>query len=111
MCTKYDKQIRELRTQINMKGKDIQNQREEISDLETRLQQKVNELKGIRSQLSVLQTRYEECMAELDQNQAGHLKQISRQNRDAMDEQQKMLDNLRNENLDLKEVIRDMRRQ
>jgi hypothetical protein len=34
----------------------------------------------------VLQGRYEECMAELDQNQAGHLKQISRQNRDAMDE-------------------------
>jgi hypothetical protein len=37
MCAKYDKQIRELRTQINMKGKDLQNQRDEISDLETRL--------------------------------------------------------------------------
>jgi hypothetical protein len=50
-------------------------------------------------------------MAELDQNQAGHLKEISRQNRDAFDEQQKQLDNLRNENLDLKEVIRDMKRE
>ena len=50
-------------------------------------------------------------MAELDQNQAGHLKEISRQNRDAFDEQQKQLDNLRNENLDLKEVIRDIKRE
>jgi predicted nucleic acid-binding Zn-ribbon protein len=54
MCAKYDKQIRELRTQINMKGKDLQNQRDEISDLETRLQQKLNELKSVRSQIAVL---------------------------------------------------------
>ena len=25
MCSKYDKQIREMRTQINLKGKDISN--------------------------------------------------------------------------------------
>ena len=35
--SRYEKQIRELRSQMSMKGKDIQNQRDEISDLESRL--------------------------------------------------------------------------
>ena len=62
----YDKQVRELRAQANLKGKDIQNQLEDIQDLETRLQQKTNELKSLRSQHQILQNRYEETMAELD---------------------------------------------
>lgn len=111
MCSKYDKQIRELRTQINLKGKDIQNHREEQSDLEARLQQKQNELKSMRAQNQVLQSRYEECMAELDQNENGHIKQISRQNQNAIDDFEKQLDSLRNENLDLKEVIRDIKKE
>lgn len=111
MCSKYDKQIRELRTQINLKGKDVQNHREEQSDLEARLQQKQNELKSMRAQNQVLQSRYEECMAELDQNENGHIKQIARQNQNAIDDFEKQLDALRNENLDLKEVIRDIKKE
>lgn len=68
VSSKYEKQIRELRTQISMKGKDIQNQRDEISDMETRLTQKQNELKTVRSQLQVLQTRYDEAMSNVDEN-------------------------------------------
>lgn len=67
MVNNYDKQVRELRAQVNMKGKDLQNQREDISDLETRLGLKTNELKSMRGQHQILQNRYEECMAELDQ--------------------------------------------
>lgn len=66
MVNNYDKQVRELRAQANLKVKDIQNQREDIQDLETRLQQKTNELKSLRSQHQILQNRYEETMAELD---------------------------------------------
>ena len=54
MCTKYDKQIRELRNQINMKAKDIQNQREEVSDLENKVSQKQNEIKSLRTQYAVI---------------------------------------------------------
>lgn len=61
---------------MSMKGKDIQNQRDEISDLETRLSQKQNELKTVRSQLQVLQQRYDEAMANADENQTGYLRQI-----------------------------------
>ena len=50
-------------------------------------------------------------MAELDTNETGHLKQMSRQNQSAIDELVKQQDELRNENLDLKEVIRDMKKQ
>ena len=49
MCVKYDKQIRELRNQINMKAKDIQNQREEVSEMENKASQKQNEIKSLRS--------------------------------------------------------------
>mmetsp|Transcript_36983 Transcript_36983/g.56659 ORF Transcript_36983/g.56659 Transcript_36983/m.56659 type:complete len:82 (+) Transcript_36983:992-1237(+) len=48
MCNSYDKQIRELRTQVNMKGKDLHNQKEEVADLETRFSQKQTELKSLR---------------------------------------------------------------
>lgn len=61
--------------------------------------------------MQVVQSRYEECMAELDQNQTGHLKQISRQNQSAVDDLHKQIDGLRNENLDLKEVIRELKKQ
>ena len=54
-----------------MKGKDIQNQREEISDLEQRLQTKVAESKALRTQLQILQSKYEECLNELQNNESG----------------------------------------
>ena len=110
MSSKYEKQIRELRTQISMKGKDIQNQRDEISDMETRLTQKQNELKTVRSQLQVLQTRYDEAMSNEDENQTGYMRQIQNQNNKVIDELQKQMDELRNENLDLKDVIRNMKK-
>lgn len=37
MVANNDKQIRELRAQVNLKGKDISNLREEVGDLEARL--------------------------------------------------------------------------
>ena len=45
----FERQVRELRTQINMKNKDIANFREEQSDLESRLSNKVNEVRSIKS--------------------------------------------------------------
>ena len=50
-------------------------------------------------------------MAEVDNNQTGQIKTMSRQNRDAIDEMGRQCDELRNENLDLKEVIREMKRE
>ena len=47
----FERQIRELRTQISMKNKDIANFREEQSDLETRLTNKVNEVRSIKTQM------------------------------------------------------------
>ena len=109
--TRYEKQIRELRSQMSMKGKDIQNQREEISDLEARLTQKQNELKTVRSQLQVLQQRYDEAMSNADENQAGYLRQVQNQNNKFIDELHKQMDDLRNENLDLKDVIRNIKKE
>jgi outer membrane protein TolC len=48
MVSGYDKQIREMRAQVSLKGKDLHNQREDISDLEQRLQQKTSELRNTR---------------------------------------------------------------
>ena len=89
----------------------MQNQREEQSDLEQKLQIKQNELKTMRSQMQVLQTKYEECMAELEQNQDGHIKIINKQAQSAMEDLEKQIDALRNENLDLKEAIRESKRE
>lgn len=66
------------------------------------MQQKTNELKSQRQQHQILQSRYEECTAELDQAQSGHLKTINRQNQAQLEELDRQIDMLRNENLDLK---------
>ena len=65
----------------------------------------------MRSQHQVLQTRYEEVMAELDQAQAGHLKTINKQNRYQLENIEKQMDALRNENLDLKQTIREINKE
>ena len=59
-----------MRSQLQMKNKDISNYREENNDLETRLQAKTNELQTTKSQLQVIQSRYEESLQELDQIQS-----------------------------------------
>jgi len=50
-------------------------------------------------------------MAEQDQNQSGHLKLISKQNREKLDDMEKQIDLLRNENLDLKQVVREINKE
>lgn len=49
-------------------------------------------------------------MQELDQAQTGHLKQISRQNRYQFEDLERQIDQLRNENLDLKTSLRELNR-
>ena len=69
--TNFERQVRELRSQISMKNKDIANYREETADLESRLAAKTNELRTVKTQMQVVQSRYEEAMQEIDQLQAG----------------------------------------
>ena len=49
--TNFERQVRELRSQLSMKNKDIANFREEISDYETRMTAKTNELRSVKNQL------------------------------------------------------------
>lgn len=59
----------------------------------------------------MLQSKYEECMAELDTNQTGQIKQISKQNQSYIDELLKQQTDIRSENVELKEMIRNMKKQ
>ena len=43
--------MREIRTQLSMKNKDIANFREEVADYDSRLNAKTNELRALKSQL------------------------------------------------------------
>ena len=45
----FERQARELRSQISMKNKDISSYREESADLESRLQTKSNELRTVKT--------------------------------------------------------------
>ena len=47
----FERQARELRSQIATKNKEITNQRDEISDLDSRLRQKTTELRNVKVQL------------------------------------------------------------
>ena len=71
VVTNFERQVRELRSQVSMKNKDIANYREETADLESRLSTKTNELRTVKTQMQVVQSRYEEAMQEIDQLQAG----------------------------------------
>ena len=54
MVTNFERQVRELRSQIGMKNKDIANYREETADLESRLGTKTNELRTVKTQMQVV---------------------------------------------------------
>ena len=67
--TNFERQVRDLRSQLSMKNKDIANYREEVQDLEGRLTAKTNELRTTKTQMQVIQSRYEDAMREMDQFQ------------------------------------------
>ena len=51
VVTNFERQVRELRSQLSMKNKDIANYREEVQDLEARLTAKTNELRTTKTQM------------------------------------------------------------
>ena len=91
-----------------MKNKDIANLREEVSDLENRLQVKVNELKTTKGQLQIVQSRYEESLEELDQLQSKQVRKAEQIQRDVQDNYEKHINNVKMENLHLKETLREI---
>ena len=66
MVTSFERQVRELRSQLNMKTKDVANFREEVAALETRLNAKTAELRSVKSQLQIMTSRYEEVNQDLE---------------------------------------------
>lgn len=91
-----------------MKNKDIANLREEVNDLENRLQVKVNELKTTKGQLQIVQSRYEESLEELDQLQSKQVRKAEQIQRDVQDNYEKHINNVKMENLHLKETLREI---
>jgi predicted nucleic acid-binding Zn-ribbon protein len=90
-----------------MKNKDISNYREENNDLDSRLQQKTTELRTLKTQLQVVQSRYEEVLQELDNQQSGTMRKAEQVTRDVQDNFEKQLAEIRMENIQLRETIRE----
>lgn len=69
---------RELRAQMQVKNKEILNQREELAELESRLNIKLTELRNVKTQLVSMQTRYEDALNQIDRLQFDQAKRTDR---------------------------------
>ena len=86
LVTNFERQVRELRSQLNMKNKDASNLREEVVDLEQRLNSKQTELRSAKSSLQVLQARFEEAQLEIETMQLGAGRGNNSQSRNRADD-------------------------